>query len=74
MRPGFATKASFTSQGRTLVKLPSVRQVAQRRRWAVVAGIVALAMASAAVGMLDRPHRDAVGQPHTGPFSYFPSE
>jgi hypothetical protein len=57
-----------------LMKTPSYRQQAARRRLAVAGGIVALAFASAAVGALVHPNSISAERPTTGPFSYFPSE
>ena len=68
MRPMYATK------GLMLIKSPSIRQLAMRRRAITVAGLLALALGSGLVGALTRPRLEAVGQAHTGPFSYLPSE
>lgn len=59
----------------TLVKSPNLRQQAARRRTLAVCGVLGLAIASGVVGALV-PHDGAqtLGKPHTGPFSYFPSE
>ena len=59
-------------RGPMLMKTPSHRQQAGRRRLAVLCTVLALALASGLVGSLTHP---AAG-PHsgTGPFSYFPSE
>ena len=58
-----------------LVKSPNLRQQAARRRTLAVCGVLGLAIASGVVGAFVR-HGDAetLGKPHTGPFSYFPSE
>jgi hypothetical protein len=57
-----------------LIKSPSVRQLVARRRAITVAGLFVLALGSAVIGAVSRPHGEALGKPHTGPFSYFPSE
>ncbi|MGZ6037620.1 MAG: hypothetical protein ACXWKR_03055 [Phenylobacterium sp.] len=54
-----------------LVKTPSYRQQAGRRRIAVLLGVVALALGSAALGALTHPSNPRTA---TGPFSYIPSE
>jgi hypothetical protein len=64
MRPTFATR------GAVLVKSPNARHQAARRRAIIVAGLLALAAGSAVIGALSRPHGEALGRPHTGPFSY----
>jgi hypothetical protein len=69
MRESFAPRDRFV-----LVKSPNVRQQAQRRRALTAAGVLALAVVSGVVGALAHPHGEALGKPHTGPFSYFPSE
>ena len=65
----FAPRGGFA-----LVKSPNARQQAARRRIATAAGVFALALVSGVIGVLAPPHAEAVGRPHTGPFSYFPSE
>jgi hypothetical protein len=58
-----------------LVKSPNLRQQAARRRTLAICGVLVLATASGVVGaMTHRDGADAVGKPHTGAFSYFPSE
>lgn len=58
-----------------LVKSPTLRQQALRRRTLAICGVLGLAIASGAIGALARHDpADALGQPRTGPFSYFPSE
>jgi len=57
-----------------LIKSPNHRQQAARRKLAVVAGVVALAIASGVIGSLTSANPVAVGEATTGPFSYFPSE
>jgi hypothetical protein len=65
----------FTSRdGFVLIKTPSARQQQQRRKLAVICGILALALASGLIGSLTSPNAAIVGQATTGPFSYFPSE
>lgn len=59
--------------GYVLVKSPSFRQQAARRRALAVCGVLALALASGAVGVLSHGGSEALRHPHTGPFSYFPS-
>ena len=60
--------------GMGLIKTPSYRQQAGRRRLAVACAVAALALASGLVGSLVHPGREAAGRLHTGPFSYFPSQ
>jgi hypothetical protein len=62
------------TKGVGLIKSPSIRQLAMRRRALTVAGLLALALGSGLVGAITRPRVEAVGQVHTGPFSYMPSE
>jgi hypothetical protein len=69
MRSGYAA-----GRGPMLMKTPSYRQQAGRRRLAVVGGIVVLALVSGAVGALVHPASNPESRPVTGPFSYFPSE
>jgi hypothetical protein len=57
-----------------LVKTRSARQRALRRGLLAGAGLTALAAAAALVGALDPPAPEALGRPHIGPFSYFPSQ
>ena len=67
-------RSSFTPRsGFALLKTPSYRQQAARRRMMVVCAILALALASGLIGTLTAPHRaDLAGRGDTGPFSYFP--
>ena len=65
----FAPRSGFA-----LVKSPNARQLAARRRIATAGAVFALALASGVIGVLARPHAEAVGRPHTGPFSYFPTK
>ena len=60
------------TKGLRLVRGPSVRRDAARRRWTVLGAIVSLAVASGLIGYLTTP--SVVNEPRTGPFSYFPSE
>ena len=70
MRSSFVSRSGFV-----LAKTPSHRQQVARRRLVVVAAVLALALASGLIGSLTtRPNAEPVGQAHTGPFSYFPSE
>jgi hypothetical protein len=68
-------RSSFVSTtGLKLIRTPSVRQQAARRRLAVVGVLVGFAVVSGAVGFLTAPHGSAEPGPRTGPFSYFPSQ
>lgn len=71
MREIFASRNAYV-----LVKSPNLRQQAARRRALAVCGVLGLAIASGVIGVISRPDRttETVGQPQTGPFSYFPSE
>ena len=69
MRSGYAAP-----RGPMLMKTPSYRQQAGRRRFAIAGGIVALALVSAAVGARVHTASTLSSRPATGPFSYFPSE
>ena len=69
MRNQFAGRGGFV-----LIKTPSHRQQATRRKLAVICGILALALASGVIGSLTSPTAAVVGKATTGPFSYFPSE
>lgn len=62
----------IATKGLKLVRGPSVRADAARRRWAVVGAVVGLAIASGLVGYLTAPAYPT--DLRTGPFSYFPSE
>jgi hypothetical protein len=57
-----------------LIKAPTMRQLARRRLAFTACGLLALALASGAVGALTNRQSDALGERQTGPFSYFPSE
>jgi hypothetical protein len=61
-------------RGAALLKTPSHRQQASRRRLTVLCAILALALASGVVGSLIHPQSAPASHPATGPFSYFPSE
>ena len=63
----------FTSRGGSLIKSPNLRQQARRRRALTVCALLALALGSGVIGSLSR-HGETLGRPHTGPFSYFPSQ
>lgn len=69
MRNSFAQRGGFM-----LMKTPNHRQQVARRRWAIVGGVAALAVASGLIGSMTQSHDPAAGAAHTGPFSYFPSE
>ena len=60
------------TKGLKLVRGPSVRADAARRRWTLVGALAGLALASGLVGYLTTP--SAPTDLRTGPFSYFPSE
>jgi hypothetical protein len=68
MQSGYAAR-----RGPILMKTPSHRQQAVRRRLAAICGILALALASGLVGSLIHPAHVLSSRPATGPFSYFPS-
>lgn len=69
----FAHQAGFT-----LMKTPSYRQQAARRRLMAVCAILGLALASGLIGSLSAPRADlrgkVVSSVTTGPFSYFPHQ
>jgi hypothetical protein len=70
MRSSFAAR-----EGARLLRTPSPRRQAARRRLAAVCGVLALALASGLIGSLTAqdPTRGHVARsPETGPFSYFP--
>jgi hypothetical protein len=69
MRSSFAT-----GRGSMLLKTPSHRQQATRRRLTVLCAVLGLALASGVVGSLIHPAHSLSSRPATGPFSYFPSE
>lgn len=58
--------------GQKLVRGPSVRGDAARRRWAVVGAIAGFALVSSLMGYLTAPA--VPSDLRTSPFSYFPSE
>lgn len=60
-----------STTGQKLIRGPSVRGDARRRRWAVVGAIAGVALVSSLMGYLTAP---APSDLRTGPFSYFPSE
>lgn len=59
------------SRGVQLTKTPTHRQQVARRRWMIAGGMLALALASGAIGVLTA-QPDPKGSIETGPFSYFP--
>jgi hypothetical protein len=66
---------SYPSRGGfVLVKSPNARHQAARRRALAACGVLALALASGVIGILNHPAPEPLGKPHTGPFSYLPSE
>jgi hypothetical protein len=68
-------RSSFASRsGLTLLKTPSHRQQAGRRRLVVICTVLAMALASGLIGSLAHSGGEVSGKPQTGPFSYFPSE
>jgi len=68
-------RSSFVAtKGLKLSRSPSARELASRRRLAVVGAILALAGASAGLGVLTAPRGVGESAARTGPFSYFPSE
>ena len=69
MREVFASRNALV-----LVKSPSIRQQAARRRAIAVGGVLALAVASGVVGALSHRSSETLGKPQTGPFSYLSSE
>jgi hypothetical protein len=67
-------RSSFTvTTGLKLARTPSARDL-QRRRLAVISGVLALMVAGATFGALTAPRGAAEPTPRTGPFSYFPTE
>jgi hypothetical protein len=62
----------IATKGLKLVRGPSLREDAARRRWTVVGAVAGLALVSGLVGYLTAPSGPA--DLRTGPFSYFPSE
>lgn len=70
MRTDFAPRRSFT-----LLKTPSYRQQATRRRLMVICAVLGLAIASGLVGSLTTPPKgEVLAKAATGPFSYFPHQ
>jgi hypothetical protein len=68
-------RSSFVATtGLKLIRTPSVRQQAARRRLAVLGALVGFAVLSGAIGFLTAPKGSTEPGPRTGPFSYFPSE
>ncbi|MGA0605641.1 hypothetical protein ACO2Q0_06535 [Phenylobacterium sp. VNQ135] len=72
MRSSFATRARVSLGGLPLARTPNHRQQAARRRWMVAGGMLALALASGAIGALTTGRTHPQGSVETGPFSYFP--
>jgi hypothetical protein len=66
MRSNFASH-----RGLTLMKSPTARQEATRRRLAVACAMVGLALASGVIGTLTHTPSEAF-KSSTGPFSYIP--
>ena len=67
-------RSSFVSyRGLTLMKTPNARHQAGRRRLAVVAAMLGLAMISGLIGLRTHAPGEVV-KATTGPFSYFPSQ
>jgi hypothetical protein len=69
MREPYASRGGYV-----LIKSPNARQQAARRRALTACGFLALALASGVIGVIGHPRPEPLGKPHTGPFSYFPSE
>ena len=69
MRSSFAVQS-----GLKLARSPNHREQAARRRIAVIAAVLGLALASGLIGSLAGPHRSTEPATRTGPFSYFPTE
>jgi hypothetical protein len=68
-------RSSFVATtGLKLARTPNVRELAARRRLAIVAAIVGLAAISGVVGAVTAPHGSQQPAARTGPFSYFPTE
>ncbi|HEX3700014.1 MAG TPA: hypothetical protein VHV27_05005 [Phenylobacterium sp.] len=67
-------RSSFTPRsGSALLKTPSYRQQATRRRLMVICAVLGLALASGLIGSLTAPKADLLARTSvTGPFSYFP--
>jgi hypothetical protein len=68
MQTGFTAR-----RGSILLKTPTHRQQAVRRRLAAICAILALALVSGLIGSLIHPTHVVSSRPATGPFSYFPS-
>jgi hypothetical protein len=60
--------------GPVLVKSPNARHQAARRRIVVICSVLALAVASAVVGVMTHSSHETLREPQTGPFSYLPSQ
>jgi hypothetical protein len=61
-------------RGPILMKTPSHRQQAVRRRLAAVCAVLGLALASGVIGSLIHPASQVSSGPATGPFSYIPAQ
>jgi hypothetical protein len=57
-----------------LMKTPSYRQQAARRRLMVICAVLGLALASGLIGSLTSPRGEVAATVSTGPFSYFPHQ
>jgi hypothetical protein len=67
-------RSSFAfGRGSILMKTPSARQQALRRRLAVACAVLGLALASGLLGSMIHPAAAPSNPAMTGPFSYFPS-
>jgi len=67
MRSSFSSRSGFV-----LIKSPSYRQQAARRRLALIAGVLGLALASGLLGSLTANRHELAQAGTMGPFSYFP--
>jgi hypothetical protein len=67
-------RAFAPRRGPILMKTPTHRQEAVRRRLVVVCAVLGLALASGLIGSLIRPSSHVSSRPATGPFSYIPAQ
>ncbi|MBL8771617.1 MAG: hypothetical protein JNK30_09570 [Phenylobacterium sp.] len=68
-------RSSFVATtGLKLVRTPSARRQAVRRRMVIAGAVAVFALASGAIGYLTAPQGAPDEAARTGPFSYFPSE
>jgi hypothetical protein len=67
-------RQTYAPRGAPLIKSPSVRQLYRRRGALTACGLLLLALGSGVVGSITHSGGVPLGRPHTGPFSYFPSE